>query len=527
MKTYNRLFSAVAALSLGIASVSAQIIVDNLKYSENGSTVTCTGLKDKVTTVVNLEIPSTIEYNGKTYTVTTIGSNAFSGGNSTNTQISGTLTLPATLISIGDNAFKNCPNLTGELKLPSGLTSLGGGAFQGCSGFTGSLEIPAGIGIIDSSAFRVCSGFNGTLTIPEGITSIGNNAFYMCGFTGPLSIPNSVTTILDMAFQGCSNFTGPLTLGTGITTISQNAFNGMKKLTGDIVIPASVKSLGGSAFYGCSSLNGNVTVNSATIGQNAFYGCSSIKTLVLSADVTTVNASAFLGCTSLTQITCEATTPPTTPLSPSSPDAKTVFTPSIWTSCPLYVPAGCADTYKNSGYEWEKFFISEEAGGGGDENPDELTLTIYYPEGNQISMPLTSGEGYEISFAPYNGWTVNTITRYDGDDTTGENIWADAVSGKYTYTQGVTSNQRIVLSLEESNGGPTTGCEDITFNENLKVYTVGRSLHVVNAAEGAVVSVFNTSGQLVASTVADTVLLPAQGVYIVNVEGRTFKVIAL
>lgn len=38
------------------------------------------------------------------------------------------------IISIGNNAFKDCTGLTGSLIIPEGVTSIGDDAFRGCSG---------------------------------------------------------------------------------------------------------------------------------------------------------------------------------------------------------------------------------------------------------------------------------------------------------------------------------------------------------------------------------------------------------
>ena len=54
----------------------------------------------------NVDIPSTVTYNGTTYTVTAVGNNAFR--NCSN--LTG-VTIPGTVTSIGDYAFYYCGNL--------------------------------------------------------------------------------------------------------------------------------------------------------------------------------------------------------------------------------------------------------------------------------------------------------------------------------------------------------------------------------------------------------------------------------
>ena len=84
----------------------------------------------------DLIIPSTISYNGTTYSVT----------------------------SIGDRAFYYCSGLT-SVAIPNGVTSIGGSAFYGCSGLT-SVTIPNSVTSIAGYAFYECN----------GLTSIVSNA---------------------------------------------------------------------------------------------------------------------------------------------------------------------------------------------------------------------------------------------------------------------------------------------------------------------------------------------------------------
>ena len=93
------------------------------------------------------------------------------------------LRLPASLIPIGNNAFRNCTGFSGSLTLPASLTSIGSSVFYQCSLLaTGSLTIPADITSIGFYTFAYCSGFSGSLTIPAGVTPIGSSAFYRNGF---------------------------------------------------------------------------------------------------------------------------------------------------------------------------------------------------------------------------------------------------------------------------------------------------------------------------------------------------------
>ena len=74
----------------------------------------------------NVVIPESVTYNGKTYSVTSIGGSAFE-------KCSGltSITIPNSVTSIGQWAFYGCSGLT-SVTIPNSVTSIGVGAFQIC-----------------------------------------------------------------------------------------------------------------------------------------------------------------------------------------------------------------------------------------------------------------------------------------------------------------------------------------------------------------------------------------------------------
>jgi len=64
---------------------------------------------------------------------------------------SGSVTIPASVTSIGGSAFSGCDNLS-NITLPEGLTSIGGNAFFSCKNLT-NITIPANVMSIDKDAF--------------------------------------------------------------------------------------------------------------------------------------------------------------------------------------------------------------------------------------------------------------------------------------------------------------------------------------------------------------------------------------
>ncbi len=129
-----------------------------------------------------------IEHNGINYTVLT----APSGGENGTVEVgpyqdaSGNITIPATITvgentytvtSIGDDAFGYCTDLT-SVDIPDSVTSIGDYAFWNCSGLT-SVDIPDSVTSIGGYAFGGCSSLT-EVTIPDSITSIGGYAFGGC-----------------------------------------------------------------------------------------------------------------------------------------------------------------------------------------------------------------------------------------------------------------------------------------------------------------------------------------------------------
>ncbi len=203
----------------------------------------------------DIVIPDTVtdRVSGKTYTVTHIGSYAFGSKN-----ITGSLYLPNTLVSIEDSAFM-LNRFTGILSLPESLNTIGGAAFYD-NNFTGDLTIPENVSHIGASAFE-SAGFTGNLIIKCKLTYLKDQAFSNCGFTGTLSLPDTLTAIGGYTFKNCG-FTGSLQLPAGITSIGESSFFGCNSFTGELYLPKPVTEIGEKAFYGCSSLN------SAHLGSN-------------------------------------------------------------------------------------------------------------------------------------------------------------------------------------------------------------------------------------------------------------------
>ena len=349
-------------------------------------------------------LPSIVDYNGVQYFVTAIDKNAFGA-----CHLTGTLTIPEGIVSIGACAFEGClfttisiPRSTEVISsasygygtpfgycsslesiivdeanpvfysennalikrqgkvlvqgckttiIPDDVEAIGRSSFQG-AGDGGNLVIPNSVTSIDEYAFHYCN-FSGTLVLSDSLRYIGTNAFSESSFTGSLSLPNTVTEIGAAAFANCG-FSGDLILPSSITSINTRSFCS-SNFSGTLVIPNSVTYIGLIAFEG-TNFSELVLGNSLEqIDNHAFNNRLSNTNLTgvlrLPASLTEIGISTF-AYTSFDEIYSPNTTPP-------SLDNSSFYEcdPNI----PVHIPFGCTETYQNAeGWSYFSNFIETE-----------------------------------------------------------------------------------------------------------------------------------------------------------------------
>jgi len=229
-------------------------------------------------------------------TLTTIGENAFRDA----IGITGTADL-SNITSIGSNAFDSS-GLTKLLLSPT-LTSIGSYAFDNCSRLT-ALSLPNSLITIKDGAFRVCTGLTGTLDLSKSsLQSIGRYAFQNCRFT-ELLLPPSLTTLQDGAFRGCSGLKFvDLSNLTTLTTLSNEVFQNCTTMK-SITFPSSLTSIGIISFQNCG-LTGCLDLSKTkvhTIHNFSFLSCNNLTSVSFPPTLKTIGRSSFSECNGLSDI---------------------------------------------------------------------------------------------------------------------------------------------------------------------------------------------------------------------------------
>ncbi len=297
MKT--KFFTFFTALALSAGQLCAGTVeIDGINYNLNETDLTAEVGNNqgspKGEWTLTVTFPSSVKYNGKIYSVTSIGKSAFSGCKLDKVYI------PASVTSIGDYAFYGCIKLE-TITIRGTSTELGEKVFHSTKWHYNLPDGPVYIGksfygfegddyvsfTFEAGTWQICPyAFEDRFIpdIPNSVTLIGKGAFYGCYSYTPVTIPNSVTRIRGGAFANCN--LKSVTISNSLTRIEDGTFFNCGFLT-SVIIPNSVTHIGKNAFYGCQRLT-SVTIPASvtSIESGAFYSEFPLFTDFLRVDYT-------------------------------------------------------------------------------------------------------------------------------------------------------------------------------------------------------------------------------------------------
>lgn len=259
----------------------------------------------------NLILPS--QYNGKD--VAAVKAAAFENNVDINI-----VTLPSTIITIAENAFKLSSVKQIILDKQSELTNInnfafymsslqyinlnhnleGIGQFAFASSDITQLNLIIDISRIGENAFADCSKLETvTITSPEtvldNIITMSKGLFQQCVSLTTVNLPNQLTVVEEMTFMNCNSLSN-INL-SNIKTIHSAAFQNCNNL--EYISLDEIVTIADNAFNNCSSLKSLNLDNNETlnyIGENAFHNCNSLKYFALPASVKQVLSGAFVNC---------------------------------------------------------------------------------------------------------------------------------------------------------------------------------------------------------------------------------------
>lgn len=200
-------------------------------------------IRDTVETGLSA-IPSTVTYNGVTYTVRSL--HAYY-------PISGTAygTWDGTIIGPYGGALQGCKKLTSVPTFPSTI----------------DYTIPTATWDL----FRKCYALTNPPALPSGVTRMSNTYSY-CPITTAPAIPQTATELCGV-FWVCKQLVNAPTIPPSVTNLD-TTFASCTALETAPEIPASVTKMH-NCFSGCTSLNGNIVVNNQITEEydyrNVFY----------------------------------------------------------------------------------------------------------------------------------------------------------------------------------------------------------------------------------------------------------------
>lgn len=389
--------------------------------------------------------------------VTSIGEGAFSGCTSLHR-----VTLPASLVSIARDAFKECPSIQtltyagsstdwNSMQIGTGNDSLTNAGLVSYDASFMFKKYHDGASYIIAGAYEPSTA-EYTLTIPSTydglpVTRIAPNAFEDYRQLKSISIPSSIVEIGHNAFTDCSRlstvtfdgdyldsigyhaFSGctglrEIVLPNRVDRFGSHVFNGCTKLT-SATLPTEVLSLGDGMFNGCSSLLDIEIPAVDTIPQEFLQYCSSLETCSVPEGVETIKTRAFSECHSLKTVTL--------------PQTIAKIESDVFYNC-----VQLEDVYYDG---WRSLWASKVTVGSGNSVLNNVA-TLHYTVPTMTYVYVTMDKGYRCDgYSKYTLDDVSDITEvsipntYDGRPVTsiGEAAFKDCTNLKKVFiSDGIT-----------------------------------------------------------------------------------------
>ena len=379
--------------------------------------------------VGTISIPSTVVHNSITYSVKSIGENAFRLCDNINAVI-----IPNSITSIGESAFSNSG--ISSVSIPSSVEYIGEWSFRYCFELT-SFYVPPTLSKIDFAALYGCyymqeiivnannpnyssidgvlynklgdtliscpGGKQGSFLVTTNVNNIADLAFCYVNLTNINVETNNpkysssegilYNKVMDTIIASTTRKVGSIIIPNSVTHIYSSCFFQCKQLS-SITIPTSVSSIGDFAFAYCDGLTTIQIPNSITkISMGAFYDCPGLISITIPALVNSIGDQAFSYCTGLTFIKLYPEIPPQI--------VSSTFA-GVSDSIPVYVPCSSLTLYQ--GAEYWSGFTNYDCFIGLDNLPiNNLAINIYpNPASDIVNFEINNANKEVLTLNIYN-----------------------------------------------------------------------------------------------------------------------------
>ena len=299
--------------------ISTEFTVDNLKYKVTDNTADKVELTGYVTEPTGkLDIPATVTYGSKTYSVTSIVEQAFSGCSEI-TEV----TIPASVTSVGISVFYGCSSLT-QATIGDGLTVISQSMFTNCKALE-KLVIGKGVTKINNYAFTSCFNLKEITVLASNPPSVSSDkVFKYVSRDIPVYVPLEALS----AYKAASvwkEFTNLQPISTEFTVdklkynVTDLVANTVEIIYGYVKgalnIPATVTyagtkykvtSIGAEAFYEADITSLTIPDGITDIKYSAFARCMELTEVNISKSVTNMEGLVFYYCEALRRINVDA-----------------------------------------------------------------------------------------------------------------------------------------------------------------------------------------------------------------------------
>ncbi len=158
--------------------------------------------------------------------------------------------MPDNIISVGENAFGTCENLT-KCDLPDGIKEIGGFAFSNCENLS-IKKLPKGLTYIGESAFTNCQMLAIT-NLPEELSFMGRDVFSDCQNIKITELPEKIESVETQSFflSGIEK----IILNERLTYIGEKAFSYSGLLENVVFKSEIAPKIDNTAFVDLNNIN--------------------------------------------------------------------------------------------------------------------------------------------------------------------------------------------------------------------------------------------------------------------------------